>query len=90
MIKSLAEGLLALLMSPHEGQRGSSTMAQAITLLLGYFTAHFSLFHFVGNGSKIHHLSCVDSVESYSVDAKVLHSYVTSSMILLVYILVMF
>ena len=32
----LSGGLLALLMSPHEGQRGSSTMAQAITLLLGF------------------------------------------------------
>ena len=32
----LSGGLLALLMSRREGKHGSSTMAQAITLLLGF------------------------------------------------------
>ena len=34
LIKTLVEGFLALSMSPREGKRGSSMMAQAITLLL--------------------------------------------------------
>ena len=62
-------------MSRHEGKHSSSTMAQSITLLLGFFIAqlHFSLFH--GNGDKMHHWSCADCVENYSVGMKVLLRY---------------
>ena len=81
LIKTLVEGLLVLLMSPREGQCGCSIMELAITLFLGYFSAHFTLFHLVGNGSNLHHLSYTGCVESYSDGAKVLHRYTVSSMV---------